>query len=83
MTGKNLGEESVTKDNVVRLRDNLTTFFNAFPLEALVVCRLLSQPHENEPRNSPRAAGAFLSGHASARDRKSIHNSASMCRVKA
>jgi len=83
MTGKNLGEESFTKDNVVCLRDNLTVFCLAFLPEALVVCRLLLQLHENEPRYFSRVAGAFLSGHASARDRKSIHNSASMCRVKA
>ena len=48
-----------------------------------MVCRLLFQPHENAMLNSKRERAAFLTGHASARERKSLLDSANMYWVKA
>ena len=49
------------------------------PQQTHVVYRLLFHEHENETFNSKRAGVALLTVHASARERKSLHDSASMC----
>lgn len=48
-----------------------------------MVCRMLFEPHENATSTSKRELDAFLTGPASARERKSLLDSASMYQVKA